>query len=91
MIQRINADSKRPQGIILCPTRELAMQAAEEMLERYPDADGVVASVGPVLEVVVDGGRSVFARTLVGGYGPLDGRRKCGDFREDLGAGAALF
>ena len=37
MIQRINADSKRPQGIILCPTRELAMQAAEEIrkLTRY--------------------------------------------------------
>ena len=37
MIQRINADIKRPQGIILCPTRELAMQAAEEIrkLTRY--------------------------------------------------------
>lgn len=37
MIQRINADIRKPQGIILCPTRELAMQAAEEIrkLTRY--------------------------------------------------------
>lgn len=37
MIQRINADIRKPQGIILCPTRELAMQAAEEFrkLTRY--------------------------------------------------------
>ena len=27
MIQKINPEIKRPQGIILCPTRELAMQA----------------------------------------------------------------
>ncbi len=31
MIERIDAGSRRPQGIILCPTRELAMQAAEEI------------------------------------------------------------
>ncbi len=37
MIERIDADIRRPQGIILCPTRELAMQAAEEIrkLTRY--------------------------------------------------------
>ena len=31
MIQKIDPEIKRPQGIILCPTRELAMQAAEEI------------------------------------------------------------
>ena len=31
MIQRINSQVRKPQGIILCPTRELAMQAAEEI------------------------------------------------------------
>ncbi|MBQ8596757.1 MAG: DEAD/DEAH box helicase [Lachnospiraceae bacterium] len=31
MIQRINPQIRKPQGIILCPTRELAMQAAEEI------------------------------------------------------------
>ncbi len=31
MIQRINPQVRKPQGIILCPTRELAMQAAEEI------------------------------------------------------------
>ena len=31
MIQRIDPQIRRPQGIILCPTRELAMQAAEEI------------------------------------------------------------
>lgn len=31
MIQKIDAEIKKPQGIILCPTRELAMQAAEEI------------------------------------------------------------
>lgn len=31
MIERIDGSIKRPQGIILCPTRELAMQAAEEI------------------------------------------------------------
>ena len=31
MIQRIDPDIRKPQGIILCPTRELAMQAAEEI------------------------------------------------------------
>lgn len=37
MIERIDVDIRRPQGIILCPTRELAMQAAEEIrkLTRY--------------------------------------------------------
>ncbi len=37
MIQKINPEIKRPQGIILCPTRELAMQAAEEIrrLSKY--------------------------------------------------------
>ena len=31
MIQRIDVNVRKPQGIILCPTRELAMQAAEEI------------------------------------------------------------
>lgn len=31
MIQGIDPQLKKPQGIILCPTRELAMQAAEEI------------------------------------------------------------
>lgn len=31
MIQSIDARIRKPQGIILCPTRELAMQAAEEI------------------------------------------------------------
>ncbi len=31
MIQRVDPQLKKPQGIILCPTRELAMQAAEEI------------------------------------------------------------
>ncbi len=31
MIQSMDPQLKRPQGIILCPTRELAMQAAEEI------------------------------------------------------------
>lgn len=31
MIQRIDPQLRKPQGIILCPTRELAMQAAEEI------------------------------------------------------------
>lgn len=31
MIQRIDINVRKPQGIILCPTRELAMQAAEEI------------------------------------------------------------
>ena len=31
MIQKIDISCKKPQGIILCPTRELAMQAAEEI------------------------------------------------------------
>lgn len=31
MIQRIDPQIRKPQGIILCPTRELAMQAAEEI------------------------------------------------------------
>lgn len=31
MIQKIDVSCKKPQGIILCPTRELAMQAAEEI------------------------------------------------------------
>lgn len=31
MIQSIDPEEKKPQGIILCPTRELAMQAAEEI------------------------------------------------------------
>lgn len=37
MIQRIDPELRKPQGIILCPTRELAMQAAEEIrkLTRY--------------------------------------------------------
>ena len=37
MIQKINPEIKRPHGIILCPTRELAMQAAEEIrrLSKY--------------------------------------------------------
>ena len=37
MIQRIDPEVRRPQGIILCPTRELAIQAAEEIrkLTRY--------------------------------------------------------
>lgn len=37
MIQSIDPEIKKPQGIILCPTRELAMQAAEEIrrLSKY--------------------------------------------------------
>ncbi len=37
MIQGIEPQLKKPQGIILCPTRELAMQAAEEIrkLSKY--------------------------------------------------------
>lgn len=37
MIQGIDPEIHKPQGIILCPTRELAMQAAEEIrkLARY--------------------------------------------------------
>ena len=37
MIQSVDPDIRKPQGIILCPTRELAMQAAEEIrkLTRY--------------------------------------------------------
>lgn len=31
MIQRIDPQIRKPQGMILCPTRELAMQAAEEI------------------------------------------------------------
>lgn len=31
MIQSVDPQLKKPQGIILCPTRELAMQAAEEI------------------------------------------------------------
>ncbi len=31
MIQGVDPQLKKPQGIILCPTRELAMQAAEEI------------------------------------------------------------
>ena len=31
IIERIDENVRRPQGIILCPTRELAMQAAEEI------------------------------------------------------------
>ncbi len=31
MIQSIDSQLRKPQGIILCPTRELAMQAAEEI------------------------------------------------------------
>ena len=31
MIQNIDPESKKLQGIVLCPTRELAMQAAEEL------------------------------------------------------------
>ncbi len=31
MIQNVDPQLKKPQGIILCPTRELAMQAAEEI------------------------------------------------------------
>lgn len=31
MLQRINPDSRKLQAIILCPTRELAIQAAEEL------------------------------------------------------------
>ena len=37
MIQSIEPEIRKPQGIILCPTRELAMQAAEEIrrLSKY--------------------------------------------------------
>ena len=37
MIERVDPQIRKPQGIILCPTRELAMQAAEEIrkLARY--------------------------------------------------------
>lgn len=31
MIQKIDISCKKPQGIILCPTRELAMQASDEI------------------------------------------------------------
>ena len=33
MLQNINPDSKKLQAIVLCPTRELAMQAAEELVK----------------------------------------------------------
>ena len=37
MIQRVDPELKKLQGIVLCPTRELAIQAAEEIrkLARY--------------------------------------------------------
>lgn len=41
MIQRIDPNIKRPQGIILCPTRELAMQAAEEIRKLTKYTHGV--------------------------------------------------
>ena len=31
MLQKINTDVKKPQAIVLCPTRELAVQVAEEI------------------------------------------------------------
>ena len=31
MLQKINPDVKKPQAIVLCPTRELAVQVAEEI------------------------------------------------------------
>ena len=41
MIQRIDPGLKKPQGIILCPTRELAMQAAEEIRKLTKYAHGI--------------------------------------------------
>ena len=41
MIERIDENIKRPQGIILCPTRELAMQAAEEIRKLAKYTHGV--------------------------------------------------
>ena len=34
LLQRVDADLKRPQGVILCPTRELCLQIADD-LKRY--------------------------------------------------------
>lgn len=41
MIQRIDPQLRKPQGIILCPTRELAMQAAEEIRKLTKYVHGV--------------------------------------------------
>lgn len=41
MIQSIDPQLKKPQGIILCPTRELAMQAAEEIQKLTKYMNGI--------------------------------------------------
>lgn len=48
MIQQIDTRLRKPQGIILCPTRELAMQAAEEIrkLTKYMQGIKVLAIYG---------------------------------------------
>ncbi len=48
MIQSIDPQIRKPQGIILCPTRELAMQAAEEIrrLAKYMEGIRVLPVYG---------------------------------------------
>lgn len=48
MIQSIDPQLKKPQGIILCPTRELAMQATDEIrkLTRYMQGIKVLSVYG---------------------------------------------
>ncbi|MBD5548542.1 MAG: DEAD/DEAH box helicase [Lachnospiraceae bacterium] len=41
MIQSVDSQLKKPQGIILCPTRELAMQAAEEIRKLTKYMNGI--------------------------------------------------
>ena len=45
MIQRIDPEVRRPQGIILCPTRELAIQAAEEIRKLADDSNKAAGEI----------------------------------------------
>ena len=59
MLQKINPDVKKPQAIVLCPTRELAVQVAEVFrvglihAEAVGDAHGVLCGVDHIVAVQI--------------------------------------
>ncbi len=75
MLQKIDPERKKLQGVILCPTRELAIQAAEEIrrIAKYMHGVKVLPVYGgQEIGKQISGLRGVqrYTRTCYGSYAP---------------------
>ena len=76
IVQRIDPTGRRPSALVLVPTRELALQVADEFASIAPARGVKVAAVYGGTPVVAQGKRAKDAHVLVATPGRLRGPRR---------------